>query len=144
MSNLIFKGSSLKGIVKKAKEILFDNSNTSLSATDVQGAIEELDTDLSDTNTKLTALGGGLIRLATNINVSGTTTAYGYLETQYNANMYDVIYSVAQGLDGYLTIPTMLTNGHLAFWIGKIDTNKNVVPHANASVTVNFRAFTEY
>ena len=40
-------------LIKRAKELFFDNSKSGLEATDVQGAIDEVNNNLGDTNKNL-------------------------------------------------------------------------------------------
>lgn len=47
MSNLIYKGDSLKGFFKRAKELFYDNSESGLLADNVQDAVDELKEDLA-------------------------------------------------------------------------------------------------
>ena len=44
MSYLIYKSKPLSGVIDRAEDIIFDNSDTWLTSDDVQGAIEELST----------------------------------------------------------------------------------------------------
>ena len=53
MSNLIYKGNSLKGFLNKAKEIFFDNTASGMAADNVQGAIDELKENLDGLSTLL-------------------------------------------------------------------------------------------
>ena len=50
MSSLIYKGTNLKGLLKKAKNMLFDNTESGLTATNVQDAIDEVNSNLAKNN----------------------------------------------------------------------------------------------
>lgn len=42
MSNLVFKGNTLKSIIAKAKDVFFDRSRTNLSSTNMEDVLNEL------------------------------------------------------------------------------------------------------
>lgn len=93
MSNLIFHGDSLMGLLKKAKSIIFDNTGTGLTATNAQDAITEINAHLSDKQKTIKLVRSALIEIT--IPASGFVDLTGYKPTILDGKtlLFTIIYN---------------------------------------------------
>ena len=135
---------ALGGLIEpvKAEDVTYDNTDSGLTATDVQSAIDEVATDISSLNTVVGDADSGLVKDVTGIkntltlkSYTGTTTSAGWLisDIEY-ANTY--ILTVGCDIAGKFALPTRATDSPFV-WDWRIY-NNDLTPLASTEVTVYY------
>ena len=135
---------ALGGLVEpvKSEDVTYDNTDSGLTATNVQSAIDEVVTDVSSLSTVVGDADSGLVKDVTGIkntltlkSYTGTTTSAGWIisDIEY-ANRY--ILTVGCNIAGKFALPTRATDSPYV-WDWRIY-NNDLTPLASTEVTVYY------
>ena len=126
----------------KSEDVTYNNADSGLTATNVQSAIDEVDSAVDSLTTTVGDATAGLVKDVTDIkntltlkSYTGTTTSAGWLisDIEY-ANTY--ILTVGCNIAGKFAIPTRATDSPYV-WDWKIY-NNDLTPLATTEVTVYY------